>query len=260
MTDNGRVRLQKREDGVAFVTFDRPEARNAMTLQMYEELGQICDQLAADSDLRVVVFRGAGGKSFVAGSDISLFTAFKTPEDGIAYEHKMDAYFEKLLAIPVPTVAAIEGWAVGGGMSIAACCDLRIADKGARFGVPIARTVGNCLSMQTYNRLLQGFGEARTKRMLLLAEFIDAEEAHNAGFLARLVEIDEMDATVEAVVERLLANAPLTLKVSKAALARISQRDLDPADDLIALCYGSSDFKQGVNAFTTKTKPTWKGR
>lgn len=255
----GRVTLA-REGAVARIAFDRPAARNALTWAMYEELDAILAELSEDPALRVVTLRGVGGQAFVAGSDIAQFQEFRGAEDGLAYEAKMDRYAERLLAVPVPTVAIIDGWAVGGGLNIAACCDIRIANRQARFGIPIARTIGNCLSMKTYARLLGGFGEARARRMLLLAELIDAEEAMQAGFLARLTEPGTIDAAAEEVVARLLENAPVTLRVSKAAVGRILGPDLDPADDLIAAAYGSEDFRRGVEAFVGKTKPEWQGR
>jgi enoyl-CoA hydratase len=259
LSDPGRVSL-RRDGAVAHILFDRPSARNAFTWAMYEELDAICATLSTEPDLRAVTLRGAGGKAFVAGSDISQFQDFKDGADGIAYEAKMNRYFERLLSVPVPTIAIIDGWAVGGGLNIAACCDIRIAARDAKFGSPIARTIGNCVSMQTYARLVNGFGEARAKRMLLLAEFIDAEEAMQAGFLSRLVDKEGIDAAVAEVLERILGNAPLTLRVSKVAIGRISAADIDPADDLISLIYGSEDFRRGVKAFIDKQKPDWLGR
>lgn len=256
---NGRVTL-RREGPVAQVLFDRPKARNAFTWAMYDELDAICRELTADGEVRVVTFRGAGGKAFVAGSDIAQFADFQDAADGISYERKMDRYFERILAIPVPTIAIIEGWAVGGGLNIASCCDLRIATSDAQFGTPIARTIGNCVSVNTYARLVEGFGEARAKRMLMLAEFIGAEEAGACGYLARVCEREKLDETVAQIVERLLENAPLTLSVTKAAIGRIRSRDLDPADDLVALAYGSEDFRIGVRAFMAKQRPDWTGR
>lgn len=255
----GRVRLE-RTDRVAHVIFDRPQAHNAFTWAMYEELDAILAELRADTGLRAVTFRGAGGKAFVAGSDITQFREFTGGDDGIAYEARMNRYFQRILDMPMPTVAIIDGWAVGGGLNIAACCDLRIASTKAKFGSPIARTIGNCVSMQTYNRVLRGFGETRAKRMLLLAEFIDAGEAMTAGFLARLAEPEEIDAVAAEVVDRLLGNAPVTLRVSKAAMGRILAVDIDPADDLISQAYGSEDFRRGVEAFVSKAKPEWQGR
>jgi enoyl-CoA hydratase/carnithine racemase len=259
--DNGQGRVRLERDGpIARLLFDRPAAHNAFTWSMWEELDELLAQISAEPDLRVVTLRGVGGKSFVSGSDIAQFREFKNGADGIAYEAKMNRYFERLLAVPVPTVAIIDGWAAGGGLNLAACCDIRVASRRAKFGSPIARTIGNCVSMQTYARVLTGFGEARAKRMMLLAEFIDAEEAHASGFLARVCEPEELNVVAEEVVARLLENAPITLQVSKAAFGRILARDLDPADDLVSMVYGSEDFRRGVEAFVNKTKPEWLGR
>lgn len=259
MNDPGRVTL-RRAGAVAHVTFDRPKALNALTLDMYRQLDEICIGLSADADLRAVVFRGTGGKAFIAGTDISEFLSFETGKDGIAYEKQMDGYANRVAAIPVPTIAVVEGWAVGGGFSIAAVCDLRIATTGSKFGSPIARTVGNCLSMRAYRVLLGTLGESRAKRVMLLGEMIGAEEALAAGFLARLVEPEALDSEVTAMVERLLANAPITMQVSKEAMRRIQAGEAGDGADLIDRTYSSDDFKTGVKAFTGKTKPEWTGR
>jgi enoyl-CoA hydratase/carnithine racemase len=259
MTSEGRVTLS-REGVVATVWFDRPEARNALTETMYGQFTAVCETLAGDPGVRMVVFRGVGGKAFVAGTDISRFLQFDGPDDGVAYERAMDRHFAALQAIPVPTLAVIEGYAVGGGLNIAAGCDLRIATTGSRFGAPIAKTLGNCLSMPSYARLLSGFGESRAKRMLLLGELLTAEEASDAGFLARLVAPEAIEEALGEIVAQLLANAPLTLAVSKEAIRRLQARDIPDGDDLIRRAYGSADFKAGVAAFTGKTKPSWRGQ
>src|SRR5262245_52404116 len=192
---DGDVRLT-REGPVAKIVFDRPDARNAMTWRMYEQMAEICAGLSKDESARVVVLRGAGGKAFVAGTDIAQFLEFKSGEDGIAYEQRMEGILGALEALPVPTLAVIEGWAVGGGLAIAACCDLRIATPGSRFGVPIARTLGNCLSVANTARLVAALGVARAKRVLILAEMIAAEEALAGGFLAEIAEAGDIDRRV----------------------------------------------------------------
>ena len=173
---DGEVRLV-REGAVATILFDRPQARNAMTWRMYEGLAAACAELSDDNGVRVAVLRGVGGKAFIAGTDIAQFQEFTTAEQGVAYEAKMEAYLGALEALPMPTLAVVEGWAIGGGLAIAACCDLRIATAGSKFGVPIARTLGNCLSVTNYARLVAALGPARAKRMLLMAENLSAEEA-----------------------------------------------------------------------------------
>jgi enoyl-CoA hydratase len=259
MSDDGRVTLD-RAGPVARITFDRPAARNAMTWAMYEDFGRICDTLADDPEIRVAVFRGAGGRAFIAGTDISQFSAFGGAVDGVAYEASIDAYLGKLAALPFPTLAAIEGWAVGGGLAIATVCDIRIATPDSRFGVPIARTVGNCLSMATLRRLLGAIGASRAKRILMLGEFLTAEEAREAGFLSRVVDAEQLDAEIDALAETIAGNAPITLRVTKAGIERIEAGDMGAGIDLIEAAYGSEDFRLGVEAFTSRRTPEWKGK
>lgn len=259
MTIEGRVRYS-REGALGHILFDRPQARNAVTPSMYDELQQICETIRGDADLRAVTLRGAGGRSFVSGSDIGQFLDFTTPEDGVDYEQRMERHLDAIAAIPVPTVAVIEGFAVGGGLNIAACCDIRIATTGTKFGTPIGKALGNCLSVNNYARLLQAFGEGRARKMLLLGELIDTDEALAAGFLLRAVEPAELDAAVAAVTEQLLANSPLSLKVSKTALARLTATQTAEIEDLIRIAYGSEDFHNAVRAFVEKRPPQWIGR
>ena len=256
--NDGTVHLSIRA-GVASVVFDRPAARNAMTWAMYERLNQICEQLTSDTSVRVVTFRGAGGQAFVAGTDIEQFTTFKSGEDGVAYEKQIDQCIARLESLPMPTVAVIEGWTIGGGLAIATACDFRIATTGSRFGVPIAKTLGNCLSVANLARLSAVFGIPRVKRMLMLAEVLTADEALACGFLLQLVEPGEIDVNLDKLCERLAALAPLTQSVSKEGLRRLVSHDLPADEDLVRLCYGSDDFREGVSAFVAKRIPTWKG-
>ena len=245
--------------GTASVVFDRPEARNAMTWAMYEKLGEICTQLQTDRTLRVVTFRGAGGKAFVAGTDIEQFKAFRSGEDGVAYERQIDECIGKLEALPMPTVAVIDGWTIGGGLAIATACDFRIATPASRFGVPIAKTLGNCLSIANLARLGAAFGMQRVKRMLILAEILNADEALACGYLGQICEAGELDAETAALCERLAALAPVTQAVTKESLRRLLVRNLPDGEDLIRMCYGSIDFREGVDAFVAKRNPLWKG-
>jgi enoyl-CoA hydratase len=247
------------EGGVASVVFDRPLARNAMTWAMYEQLGQICDQLLAGSSVRVVTFRGAGGVAFVAGTDIEQFKAFRHGEDGVAYEQQIDQCIQKLESLPMPTVAVIEGWAIGGGLAIATSCDFRIGTPSSRFGVPIAKTLGNCLSVANLARLCAVFGLPRVKRMLMLADILTADEALDCGFLLQISEAGELDDALLKLCQRLSALAPVTQSVIKEGLRRLVAHDLPPGEDLIHRCYGSSDFREGVDAFVAKRSPVWTG-
>ena len=256
---DGEVRYSRNGE-VATVIFDRPAARNAMTWRMYEQLGQACARMRGEAGLRVAVFRGAGGKAFIAGTDIAQFQAFRSGEDGIAYEEKMEGYIAAVEALPVPTLAVVEGFAIGGGLAIAAACDLRIATPGARFGVPIARTLGNCLSIANCARLVAALGASRAKRVLLLAENLSAEEALAGGFLSEIVEAPDLDRRVGELCDRLSHHAPITMRVSKEAIRRLMHAGLPDGDDLVRACYGSDDFRTGVQAFVEKREPQWTGK
>ena len=256
---DGAVRLAI-EDGIAFVTFDRPQGRNAMTWAMYQQLAAICDRLAAEAAARCVVFRGAGGEAFVAGTDIEQFRDFRTGDDGVAYEQQIDAGIARIEALPMPTLAVVEGWCVGGGLAIATACDIRIGTPGARFGVPIARTLGNCLSIANVARLVAAWGKPRVQRMLLGAEIVDAAEARACGYLAAIVEPAAIDAAALERARQLAALAPVTQAVSKEALRRLLVHELPDAQDLIRRAYASADFHEGVDAFTEKRSPRWQGK
>ena len=257
--NDGDVRVI-REGAVATILFDRPQARNAMTWRMYEGLAAACADLSKDDSVRVTVLRGVGGKAFIAGTDIAQFQEFTSGEQGIAYEERIEAYLTALEALPMPTLAAVEGWAVGGGLAIAACCDLRIATAGTKFGVPIARTLGNCLSVANYARLVTALGQARTKRMLLMAENVAAEDALAAGFVMDVVAPELLDQRTAEICERLAGNAPVTMRVTKEALRRLQHVGIPDGEDLVRACYGSDDFHEGVRAFVAKRPPQWTGR
>lgn len=248
---------------LAILTFNRPEARNAMTWEMYDALVAACDRVDRDSSIRVLILRGAGGKAFVSGTDISQFQTFRTREDGIAYEERLDVTLDRLERVAKPTIAQIEGVAAGGGCAIAVCCDLRIATPESTFGVPVARTIGNCLSGATYSRLVDVMGPARVKELLFTGHFIDAAAAQAAGLVNRIVAASEIDVVVRTMAGEIAANAPLTVKATKEMLRRIAaeRRLTAGADhDLVDLCYTSEDFREGVAAFIAKRKPVWRGR
>ena len=242
---------------VATATVNRPAARNAMTMAMYEALADFCARVDGSPEVRVAVLRGAGGKAFVAGTDIGHFRGFHGAEDGISYERTIEAVLGRLEEVTVPTVAVVDGYATGGGLAIAAACDLRICTANAKFGLPIAKTLGNCVSMPTYARLVHLIGAARTLHLIYTAGFIGAEEAVRIGLASEVVT--DLDTRLSELCAQLAGHAPLTMRASKIALRRLRNHALPPNEDLVSLCYGSDDFREGVAAFLDKRPPRWRG-
>lgn len=243
---------------VATATIDRPEARNAMTMDMYDALADFCAAVDGNAEVRVAVVRGAGGKAFVSGTDINHFRDFRSADDGVAYERHIESVLARLEQATVPTIAVVDGYATGGGLSIAAACDLRICTPNARFGLPIARTLGNCVSMATYARLVRLVGAARTLHLIYTAGFVDGAEAVRIGLASELA--DDADARLAELCAQLTSHAPLTMRASKIALRRLASHDLPHDEDLIRRCYGSEDFREGVAAFLDRRPPRWQGR
>ena len=252
--------LYERRGAAAVITFNRPQARNAMTFAMYEALHAHCDEIDADDAIRVLVLRGAGGRAFVSGTDIRQFLAFESGKTGVEYEADIDRYVGRLDRLRKPAIALVEGYAVGAGLSIASACDLRVCTPDAQFGLPVARTLGNCLSMAGYARLVAILGEARAKDIVFTARMVPADEALAAGLVTAVVPADEIEAHVFELAERVAGHAPITLRVTKEALRRIREANVPDGADLVAEAYGSEDFRQGVAAFLEKRRYTWTGR
>jgi enoyl-CoA hydratase len=248
-------------DGIGRVTFNRPQARNAFTFAMYERLAQICEHANEDRALKVLVFQGAGDKAFASGTDINQFRAFTTPQHALDYESRIDRVLGQLEQCRVPTIAAINGACTGGGAGIAACCDLRIGTKSMKMGFPIARTLGNCLSMSNISRLAALVGPARVKDLIFTARLIGAEEAAAVGLLNEVVEdLPALQKRADELAATVAGNAPLTLNATKQALARLMRRlSREEGEDLILMCYMSRDFREGLDAFLNKRAPHWTG-
>jgi enoyl-CoA hydratase/carnithine racemase len=251
--------LYEVRDGIGRITFNRPQARNSLTFGMYERLAEICDNAGKDRALKVLILTGAGDKAFAAGTDINQFRAFKTPQDAIDYETRVDRILGAIEQCHVPTIAAINGSCAGGGAGIAACCDLRIGTRTAKFGFPIARTLGNCLSMSSLSRLSALIGSARLKEIIFTARLIEAEEALRLGLLNEVVEDGAALARRADELARLIAgHAPLTLRSTKLGLLRMRPETRED-EDLILMCYQSRDFREGMDAFLNKRPPQWTG-
>jgi enoyl-CoA hydratase/carnithine racemase len=248
---------------IATLTFNRPEARNAMTWEMYEALVAACERVDADETIHVLVFRGAGDKAFVAGTDIAQFQNFKNRDDGLKYEERLDHVLDRLERVTKPTIAQVQGVAAGGGCAIALTCDLRVATPEASFGIPIARTLGNCLSGASYSRLVDAMGPGAVKDMLFTGRLIGGIEAHALGIVNRLVSGVEIEPTVRALAAEIAANAPLTLRATKEMIRRVlAKRRLAAGEDadMVEMCYTSADFREGVTSFLAKRKPSWTGK
>ena len=245
---------------IARITINRPEARNAFTFEMYEKLGQACEAVSQDDAVKALVITGAGDKAFSAGTDISMFRDFKRPEDAIGYETFMERILGGLERCRVPTIAAIAGACTGGGGVIAACCDLRIGTASTKFGFPIARTLGNCLSVRNLARLSALIGAQRVKDLIFTARLMEADEGLRIGMLTGVVkDRAELDTRVDALAREIAGFAPLTLRGTKEALRRLQANEV-PDQDLILMCYMSDDFREGMSAFLEKRSPNWQGK
>ncbi|MCX8133606.1 MAG: enoyl-CoA hydratase [Roseococcus sp.] len=254
--------LIERREGIVFVTLNRPEARNALTFPMYEGLARLAAEAGADEAVRAIVITGAGEKAFAAGTDISQFTGFRTAEDALAYEARIDRVLSALEDCPKPTIAAIAGACTGGGAAIAAVCDLRIGAANARFGFPIAKTLGNTLSMANHARLVALLGPARVADLIFTARLMEAEEMKAAGLISEILpDHAALQARAAALAATVASHAPLTLRATKLALKRLREplRAIE-GDDLVAMCFTSRDFREGVESFLARRPALWQGR
>ncbi len=250
------------KDGIGRITLNRPEARNALTFAMYEGLASICANVPKDGSVKAIIVTGGGDKAFAAGTDIAQFRDFTTPKHALDYEETMEGVMSSVEQCKVPTIAAIHGACTGGGAAIAAACDIRLCSKTMKFGFPIARTLGNCLSSSNLMRLVSLIGAGRTRELLFTARLIGPEEAQNAGLVSEILEDQAaLNQRSEELAGQMATFAPLTLRSTKEALRRLrdAQQKLVDDHDLIEMCYMSADFKEGLEAFLAKRRPDWKG-
>ena len=251
--------LTARDGRVLTVTFARPHRRNALTWEMYDGLVAAIDEGERDPEIGVLVLRGSGG-AFAAGTDIGQFSAFTDGADGVRYEARVTQIVNRLESVPLPTVAVVDGACTGAGLVLAAACDLRVATPAAVFGVPVARTLGNCLSANSCSLLSARFGSARLIDMIYRARLVSAAEMKAAGFISELSEPGELEATVRDLLDVLLGHAPLTLWATKETLQRLRLAALPEDEDITAAVFGSADFRAGVAAFVTKQRAPWTGQ
>ena len=250
--------------GVGYVTFNNPEKHNAVSLEMWESLGEMMDQLEKDNNVRVVVLKGAGGKSFVSGADISKFDKDRsTKEQVLNYNAKTGKLYQRIEAFPKPTIAMIDGYCIGGGLNLAVCCDIRICSEKSQFAMPAAKlSLGYPFS--SIKRLFDTMGPGMSKHFMFTAERISSGEALNCGLVQKLVKDIELEEFVNSYAQRISKNAPLTIKAMKQigieVLKNSEDRDLVLCEKLVSECFDSEDYKEGRKAFMEKRKPIFQGK
>lgn len=258
-------KLIGRKDGaVGHVIFNNPAKHNAVSLEMWEAMGNAMDEFLDDDNIRVVVLSGAGGKAFVSGADISKFESERATKEAVAaYAEVSAASYNKLFNFPKPTIARIEGYCIGGGVNVAICCDMRVCNKAARFAIPAAK-LGLGYGHIGYGRLADVIGPSRAMEMFYTARQFSAQEAYDMGLVNAAVKDEALDETVDDITRRIGENAPLTIAAIKAAARELSkvpdERDLKRVDAMVQACFDSEDYIEGRRAFMEKRKPAFKGK
>jgi enoyl-CoA hydratase/carnithine racemase len=255
--------LSRRDGRVGYVIFNNPERHNAVSLDMWAATAEILDGFAKDNEVRVVVITGAGGKAFVSGADISKFESERASMEATkVYNAAVDRANSGIYEFPKPTIAMIRGYCIGGGMGLAACCDLRIASDNSRFAVPAAK-LGLGYSFSGLKRLIDLVGVSFAKEIFFTARQFDVEEARTMGFVNRVVPQAELEAYVKSYADTIAANAPLTVKAAKYVANEVvkdeSKRNLARCAELVEQCFASNDYTEGRRAFMEKRKPDFTG-
>ena len=261
MSESAAELLTELRNGTLWITFNRPQARNALTFGMYKSLAKQCAEVPLDGSVKAVVITGAGGRAFAAGTDMTQFRSFDTAQDALDYEQQIADVLEQVERCPLPTIAAIHGACTGGGAVIAAACDLRIGSESLRFGFPIARTLGNCLAADNLARLGDVIGPTRVREIIFTARLIKSSEALQINLVSEtLPDEPAMLERAAALAEQVGSMAPLTLRATKEAMRRNRVAEKVDDSDLLLSCYLSEDFRTGMEAFLAKETPEWKGR
>lgn len=264
MTDGSDKILTRVDGAVGHVIFNNPEKRNAVSLDMWEMVGEAFDRFTADDDLRVVVVSGAGGKSFVAGADISKFEQVRSSEEAArAYSEKTQAVYKRIMGCPKPVIAMIDGYCIGGGLNLSMMCDIRICSEKSQFGMPAAR-LGLGYPFWSIKRLMDLVGPMAGRHLMFTAERIDAQEAFRIGYVQKVLPEGELEAYVADYAATIAANAPLTVKamklISVEALKDSADRDMALCERVVDDCFASEDYREGRTAFMEKRTPQFKGR
>jgi len=254
----------RRDGAVGHLVFNNPAKLNAVSLDMWDAFTGILKDYEKDPEIRCVVVSGAGGKAFVSGADISKFESERANADAqVRYDAISRQGYEALYDFAKPTIAKITGYCIGGGMNLAACCDMRYCNEGARFGVPAAK-LGLGYGFQRIERLSRIVGLPRAMEFLFTAKQYSAKEAYDMGLVNGVAADAELDAMVGAITSAIAQNAPLTIALAKAAAREIakpeSKQDHKRLEKMTEACFDSEDFKEGRRAFMEKRKPAFKGK
>lgn len=256
--------LTRTEKATGWIVFNNPERHNAISLEMWQGVGEALDAYEKDDAVRVVVVTGAGGRAFASGADISQFEKTRSNyEAQQAYSAATQASSRKLATFPKPTIAMIDGYCLGGGLGIAASCDLRICSDGSRFGLPAAR-LGLGYGIDGLAKLVALVGLGNAKEITFTARRYSAAEAKEMGLVNRVVPAGELAEAVEEIAATIADNAPLTIAAMKLALSELARdpadRDLEKCEAAVRRCFDSADYAEGRRAFMEKRKPVFVGR
>ena len=253
--------LYQTDGPLAWITVNRPEQRNAFTFEMYDRLAALCDEIDGDEQVRVVILRGAGGRSFASGTDIHQFLNFTTEADALGYEQRITGRLARVGALTKPSIALVEGYCVGGGFGLAISCDLRFCTPESKFGAPPAK-LGNIFAPGNTSKLLQQIGPSRTLDLLFTGRQVPAGEAYDMGLVNAVVPQAEIEGRVREVAATIAGNAPITVRETKKVVRRLlaDQGSDWRGEEHVLACYMSEDFKEGVHAFLEKRPPSWTGR
>lgn len=255
--------LIDREDGIAVLTINRPDKYNALNEEVVAEISSAMDELATDNEVRVVVITGAGEKAFVSGADIGVLQGFKTSGAGFSHSQRGQAVMDKVEKLAKPVIAAINGYALGGGLELAMACDVRLASDTARMGQP-ETGVGVSTGYGGSQRLPRLVGKGMAKLLILSGNMIDAQEALRIGLVQKVVPPGELLSEAKALATKMAANAPLSLAAAKEAINMGLEVDLSSGLYIESVKFGSlcptEDYHEGTTAFLEKRKPVFKGR